>query len=88
MKIIGMTKTCDVCPSQWEANLDDGRMLYIRYRWGHLTVNISPSPTKDVMDAVDGPSLFSESIGDDYDGFLSEDELMAAVMPKLAEWKG
>lgn len=33
-----LTQTCGACPSQWEGELEDGRMLYIRYRWGYLSI--------------------------------------------------
>lgn len=70
LKIASLTQTCSACPSQWEGNLEDGRMIYIRYRHGWLSVSVSPKPTTDVSKAVMGESIYSESIGDDLDGFI------------------
>lgn len=36
--ITKLTKTCGACPSQWDAEDSDGKVYYIRYRFGHLTV--------------------------------------------------
>jgi hypothetical protein len=40
-KVKSLTKTCHACPSQWEGKLDDGRDLYIRFRWGWLTLSVA-----------------------------------------------
>ncbi len=34
-------KTCTACPAQWEGTTDDGREVYVRYRFGHLSVALS-----------------------------------------------
>lgn len=59
-----LTMTCSACPSQWDALTTDGRRLYIRYRWGTLTVS------------HEGEVLFQKRIGDAFDGVLSEDEML------------
>ncbi len=76
--ICELKQTCSACPSQWKAILDDGRMLYFRYRWGWLRIEVSEKQTDDVMDAVGGKEVFSCKIGDDLDGSLDQ-----AVMEKL-----
>jgi len=85
MKIIKLIKTCDACPAQWEGKLEDGRMLYFRYRYGHLSVRISPEVTDDIMDAVDGEEIFGTFIGDELDGSMSEEELLKAITPMLKQ---
>ena len=59
------------CPTQLDAITSDKRMIYGRYRWGHLTVQIGP--VKDLSDfaAVDGELLLSKYIGGKYDGCMS-----------------
>jgi len=77
-----ITRTCGACPSQWQGTLIDGRMIYIRYRYGKLSFGISPNPTEDVYDAVGAPYLFRKQICEDtLDGFISLDE----VKDQLAE---
>lgn len=34
--VTSLKKTCTACPSQWDGTLDDGRVLYARYRWGYV----------------------------------------------------
>ena len=70
-----LEKTGSACPSQWEAKLDDGRMLYIRYRWGRLTVEVSRLPTDDIFDAVGANLILDKRFGGAYDGTLSTDEM-------------
>ncbi len=66
-----LTQTCSACPSQWEGTLEDGRMVYIRYRWGHLDVSVSKFATENVYDAVSGELLLDYFSGDDWDGFMT-----------------
>lgn len=41
-RIKKLTKTCEACPSQWEGEFEDGSPVYIRYRWGYLSVEDIP----------------------------------------------
>ena len=65
-------KTCECYPSQWEAKLMDGRMLYIRYRWGVLSIRASLKKTDDIMDAVNGKEIIGEKLGAGFDGYLDD----------------
>jgi hypothetical protein len=76
MKVTEITKTCSACPSQWEGKIEDGRMFYARYRWGYLSLELSDKPTNDVYEAMDGSVLIGLQLGDEFDGVLSEDELV------------
>lgn len=75
--VTALEKTCPACPSQWEGTLDDGRVMYARYRWGELSVGLG----KDIDEAVDNgrteDALFFEHVGDGLDGFMSFEELRA-----------
>ena len=82
-----LEQTCGACPAQWEGKIKDGRMFYIRYRWGFLSLRISDKYTDDVMDAVDGAELFGEQIGDEFDGFLDELK-MKNLTSKVMDWQG
>lgn len=75
IKIQELTQTCDACPAQWEGTTDDGRAVYVRFRWGYLSVCLSPQPSEDVDDAVGGDEVFGAQLSDDMDGWLSYDRL-------------
>ena len=84
MKVIKTKiQTCDACPSQWEETLEDGRMFYIRYRWGYLSVRVSEKPTEYLTDAVRGEEVYGKQMGDGLDGSLSWDEIPQEALDKL-----
>ena len=66
--------TCSACPTQWEAETNDGRGAYIRYRWGCLTISYNDGNLKPICDI---------NYGDGFDGVLDKD-----VMIKLLEKEG
>jgi len=70
-------QTLDACPSQWEGFTDSGKLVYIRYRWGELSVYISLMPyLKSMVDAIIiGDPFHLEQLGDDLDGELPFEEL-------------
>lgn len=70
LTVVKIKQTCSACPSQWEGRLDDGRYIYVRYRWGGLGVGVGASLEDAVKD-----DFFYECIGDGMDGFLTYDEL-------------
>lgn len=51
-RVVRYVKTCPACPAQWEGTLDDGRMIYARYRHSELRVMISVGPTTNVDDVL------------------------------------
>lgn len=71
-------KTCSACPSQWDITLDDGRFLYVRYRWGEFTVRHFPEgPQWYKMDNVpNGELLVCKEAGDGLDGYMEDDEML------------
>jgi len=73
MRISKIYKTCSCCPSQWEIELSDGRMIYARYRWGVLAVEQSKKPTKNIYDAMepDGELVLFGRVGNEMDGKMS-----------------
>jgi len=89
-QIIGIKyirRTCDSCPSQWEVKLMDGRMVYVRYRWGILSIRVSPKKTDNIMDAVDGKEILGEKLGAGFDGYLDDDTMkqyLKTALEKLA----
>lgn len=75
MNIVELTRTCTACPAQWEGRLDDGRYVYMRYRWG--TFGLSVGLTME--GAVRNPYSFIHETGDAFDGYMTEYELRAVL---------
>lgn len=77
--IKNLARTCSCCPSQWEGITEKNEAVYIRYRWGCLTVELS-KPDGTIVDAINyGKLLYSEQIGGEYDGELSSDALFKII---------
>ena len=74
VRIVQLTKTCDSCPSQWEGETDTGKKVYIRFRWGGLSIGVGNTLSEAVKD-----DLWYDDISDDLDGTLSESEMIAAL---------
>jgi len=74
-KVVSFKKTCSACPSQWEGTLKKGQMFYIRYRWGGLSLRISPKSTNNVIEAVSGEEVCYTALGEQYDGVLSTKDM-------------
>lgn len=78
-------RTCSACPSQWEGRTDDERLIYVRYRWGYLTISISKPNSRDISDAVNGEPVFDLKHGDDLSGYMEYEELKKLTQ-HLIEW--
>lgn len=37
-RVVTLAKTCGAFPAQWDGELDDGRVVYVRYRHGWLSI--------------------------------------------------
>lgn len=85
LKVAQLEMTCGACPSQWEGELEDGRAIYIRYRWGRLGVVIAPTmqAALDLFCGFSNVGVHFEAyhVGD-YSGicFLSD---VAAAVPQV-----
>lgn len=71
MKKAKLIQTCEFCPSQWEGYTEKNESVYIRYRWGYLSVKI------------DDKEIFGKNIDDGFDGVLSFEELKKELEGKL-----
>jgi len=69
MKVKELKQTCSACPSQWEFRTFENRPVYVRYRWGYLSIRIG-SPDSDILDAVGGKEIFEDQLGEDLDGSI------------------
>ena len=79
MEIKNIKQTCEACPSQWEAETPDKRGVYIRFRWGCLSICVSNEPNEH---GLDGKEVYRKQLSDDMDGFISWGEV-AEIIEKL-----
>jgi len=84
IKIVEAVMTCFACPSQWNAITDKNEPIYVRYRWGYLSIRIGP-PDGDMWDAVGGEEIFGKQLGDGFDGYLTYKELQE-VTKDILDW--
>ena len=75
MIVNDLVQTCSACPSQWEFRTFENRPVYVRYRWGYLSIRIGYK-NADIDDAVSGLEIYGEDLGDEWDGFLEEEKLL------------
>lgn len=76
MKIKSIIQTSIACPSQWEITLTNGHMVYVRYRWGYLSMKISPEETTDIYDAVGGIEILGQQLSDSLHGVMDEKTML------------
>jgi hypothetical protein len=81
-RITKLKMTCSACPSQWEGMTEDGRHVYVRYRWGHLSACVGPTIDAAIWPTEDngGEILLDKSIGDDLDGVMTGTELRGHLL--------
>lgn len=70
-KLKSLEQTCFACPSQWEGELENGKFIYIRFRWGNLGYGIGDT----IGEAIHNYD-YGESISDGLDGLISEEEML------------
>jgi len=64
VKIKSLTQTCGACPSQWEGETENGAYVYIRYRYGWLSVDI------------DGVHMFGQEVGDSLGSVMDTEQML------------
>lgn len=76
-KVVALKKTSLACPSQWEGVLEDGRVIYARYRWGELSVGVGDSVDEAVRNGVSDDALYADPVSGGLDGYMDFEELKA-----------
>lgn len=64
--ITKLERDCIACPTSWIATTESGEELYIRYRWGDLTVKTRSD---------DREELYRQDLGGAFDGHMTVYEL-------------
>jgi hypothetical protein len=65
MLITKLEMTCSGCPTQYEGLNSDNQCVYIRYRWGILTLGVGD----DLSEAVNN-TIFHKDFNDEWDGWM------------------
>ena len=76
IQIEKIVKTCDSCPAQWEGITSDNRQIYVRYRWGCLSVRVGPVGNMSEFAAVEGDEILFLDFHDEYHGSMSYKQLI------------
>jgi len=84
IKVTSIEQTSGACPSQWEGVTEDGRPIYVRYRWGCLSIRLGEKDG-NIWDAVNGEEIIREELGGPWDGVLPYEELKRATRGKI-QW--
>lgn len=66
--LVHLEQTCEACPSQWDGWDAEGTYYYIRYRWGHLSVQNLPCALNTYV--------YREQHGNDLDGFMTTEDML------------
>lgn len=72
-------QTTSCCPSQWEGLTEQNEFVYIRYRFGTLTIQMSASGG-NISDAINiGHMVFAKSFSERLDGKMTSEELIQII---------
>jgi hypothetical protein len=77
LKVVEIERTCQAFPSQWEGKTDDGRFVYVRFRWGLLRIGVGATLDLAIID--EQTTIFERQLSDARDGELSFEQLRAAT---------
>lgn len=77
LKVVALKKTSLACPSQWEGVLEDGRVIYARYRWGELSVGVGDGIDEAVRNGMSDDALYADPVSGGLDGYMDFGELKA-----------
>ncbi len=74
VKVVNILSYGGACPFQIDALTDDNRLIYGRYRWGHLTATIGAQDDLSEDAAIRKELIFSAQVGGEYDGCMDLNE--------------
>lgn len=74
-EVVALKKTSLACPSQWEGALEDGRVVYVRYRHGALSVGVGNDIDEAVHNGMSDQAFYADYVGNGLDGFMDFEEL-------------
>ncbi|HEY0750173.1 MAG TPA: hypothetical protein VGD26_03400 [Chitinophagaceae bacterium] len=84
LELVEITQTCYACPSQWDARSTDNEYIYIRYRFGGLSVEKILILDDETWER---DLLFYEDIGGRWAGDMTTEEMLQHTGLKIKESK-
>lgn len=66
--VLTLERYGSACPTQWDARTEDGRELYIRYRWGRLRAGFHTTQWWDW--------IYEEYVGPPGDRYMTTEDMM------------
>lgn len=75
IEINELEQTCMACPSQWEFYTFDNRPVYVRYRWGFLSVSVGKQHGTFTDAIMNGTTIIGKEIGNSLDGFIEWEQV-------------
>ena len=75
VRVVKIVKTLEASPAQWDGMTDDNRQIYVRYRWGCLTIELGVAGDMSEYAAVNGEKILSMKHGGKYQGVMEYSEL-------------
>jgi hypothetical protein len=82
--IVKAVQTCAAYPSAWDAWTDDGRYLYLRYRYGHGTAHHHRDLAWYRKDGPPGELVAQFNTGERRDGAITLEQFCANAGITLA----
>jgi hypothetical protein len=83
-KVVALRQTSVACPSQWEGTPEDGRAVYVRYRYGWLSVGVGDDVDQAVHSGSTDRALYAGCGGAGLDGVMDLEELKLHLHGVLA----
>lgn len=77
LTLTSFNKTCEACPAQWEGRTTKDEPIYIRYRWGYLSVRMGEAGDED---AVSSKEILGKQLEDGLAGSLNENALINILL--------
>lgn len=75
-----LDQTCSACPSQWEGRTTDDQYVYVRFRWGGLSVSVDPVEDRVY---VDGMFRAHARVSDCLDGYMTTEQMLVTAREVL-----
>ena len=72
MKVVELRHTCYAMPAQWEGRCNDGKWVYVRYRFGWLSIVVGEG--EEALREI-GREVFAKHCGGSMDGDMTFEEL-------------
>lgn len=87
IRVVQLVQTCVACPSQWDGMTDDGRKVYVRYRFAEGYVRVGAIGDHDEFAGVNGDVVaeFTEEGANEFDGCMSEERMKELTADDI-EW--